>query len=45
MYVLQGVLDELHKLDHLMDFEYLKFRFLVPALAHARDRALITPLE
>lgn len=45
MYVLQGVLDELRKLDHLMDFEYLKSRILVPALAHARDRAWITPLE
>lgn len=45
MYVLQGVLDELRKLDHLLDFEYLRSRILAPALAHSRDRALITPLE
>lgn len=44
-YVLQGVLDELRKLDRLMDFEYLKSRILAPALARARDRALITPQE
>ncbi|MBP7178850.1 MAG: Fic family protein [Moraxellaceae bacterium] len=45
LYVLQGVLDELSKLDRLLDFNYLKSRILTPALAHARDRALITPQE
>lgn len=45
LYVLRGVLDELGKLDHLMDFDYLRSRILAPALAHARDRAWITPQE
>lgn len=44
-YVLRGVLDELRKVDRLTDFEYLKSRILAPALAYARERALITPLE
>ncbi len=45
VYVLQGILDELRKVDRLTDFGYLKSRILVPALSYARERALITPME
>ncbi len=45
LYVLQGILDELRKVDRLADFHYLSERILTPALAEARARLLITPLE
>ncbi|MDD1014475.1 Fic family protein [Pseudomonas rubra] len=44
-YVLRGILDELRKLDRLLDYSYLKQAILSPALAHARERALLTELE
>ncbi|MBF4210571.1 Fic family protein [Pseudomonas donghuensis] len=44
-YVLRGILDELRKLDRLLDYRYLKQAILSPALAHARERALLTELE
>ncbi|MBV2235546.1 MAG: Fic family protein [Sterolibacterium sp.] len=44
-YVLQGMLDELRKVDRLADFAYLRDKILAPALAYARDRQLITALE
>lgn len=45
VYVLQGILDELRKLDRLADFSYLRSRIFEPALAYARERELITPVE
>ncbi|MCF6186939.1 MAG: Fic family protein [Desulfobulbaceae bacterium] len=45
VYVLQGILDELHKVDQLTDFNYLRRKILSPALHYARKRQLITPQE
>jgi Fic family protein len=45
LYVLQGVLLELNKVDQLTQYEYLKSKILVPALAFARSRTLITAQE
>ena len=45
LYVLQGTLDELRKLDRLTDFGYLSEKILLPAIAYAKQRALITALE
>ena len=44
-YVLTGILDELQKVDRLCNFDYLRNQILVPALAHAKARALITTQE
>lgn len=44
-YVLQGILDELRKVDRLTDFGYLNDKILAPALAYAKERELITALE
>lgn len=45
IYVLQGILDELRKVDRLTDFGYLSDRVLAPALSYARERELITAME
>jgi Fic family protein len=45
IYVLQGILDELRKVDQLTDFDYLQENILIPALEHARERGLITTQE
>lgn len=45
VYVLEGILDELNKLDSLADHTQLQDRILVPALSFARDRQLITATE
>lgn len=45
VYVLQGILEELRKLDRLADFNYLNERVLAPALRHARERQWITAME
>lgn len=44
-YVLSGVRDELKKVDRLADYNYVKTRVLSPAIAFARQRQWITPLE
>jgi len=44
-YVLEGILAELRKVDRLTDYGYLSGSILAPALTHARERKLITPLE
>ena len=44
-YVLTGVRDELTKVDRLADYRNLTAEILMPALAHARDRKLVTPQE
>lgn len=45
IYVLQGILDELRKVDRLTDFSYLGEKVLSPAIAFARERELITATE
>jgi len=45
IYVLQGILDELRKVDQLTDFDYLSARILTPALYYAKQRELITASE
>lgn len=45
IYVLQGILDELRKVDQLTDFNFLRAKILSPALAYARERELITAME
>lgn len=45
VYVLDGMLDELRKVDRLTDAGYLTERILTPALQYARERELITQLE
>jgi Fic family protein len=45
IYVLQGVLTELKKVDQLTRYDYLKSKILLPALTYARSRGLITAQE
>jgi Fic family protein len=45
IYVLEGVLNELRKVDRLADSGYLTSKILEPALAYARERELITAQE
>jgi Fic family protein len=45
IYVLQGVLVELQKVDRLTQYDYLTSKILLPALAYASGRALINPQE
>ncbi len=45
VYVLQGILDELRKVDRLTDFAYLTDKVLLPAVVYARERELITGTE
>lgn len=45
VYVLGGMLDELRKVDRLTDAAFLIDRILGPALRHARERELVTPME
>lgn len=44
-YVLTGVRDELKKVDRLADYEHLKTAVLLPALAFAKQRELVTAQE
>ena len=44
-YVLTGVRDEMKKVQQLTSHDYLQKSILLPAIAHARERQLITPLE
>ncbi|PKO82381.1 MAG: cell filamentation protein Fic [Betaproteobacteria bacterium HGW-Betaproteobacteria-13] len=45
VYVLEGMLDELRKVDRLTDRNYLVDSILTPALHYARERELVTQLE
>lgn len=45
LYVLQGVLVELNKVDQLTQYDYLKHKILLPALGFARSRDLISAQE
>ena len=44
-YVLQGILDELRKVDRLTDYSYLLEKILMPALSYAENRRLVTETE
>lgn len=44
-YVLQGIRDELEKVDRLTNYSYLTKCILVPAIAFAREREWITETE
>jgi Fic family protein len=44
-YVLTGIRDELKKVDRLADYNELKSQILIPALAYARERQLVTTQE
>lgn len=44
-HVLTGVRDDLKKVDRLADYEHLKAAVLLPALAFARQRELVTAQE
>ncbi len=45
IYVLQGILEELRKVDRLTNYDYLAEKVLAPTLAHAKERKLVTTLE
>lgn len=45
IYVLQGILDELRKVDRLTDYAYLSEKILGPTLAHAKERQFVTAQE
>lgn len=45
IYVLEGIATEIRKINRLTDFKYLQQHILDPALAFARERQLVTPLE
>jgi len=45
IYVLAGIRDELTKVSRLADYEHLQRSVLLPAVAHARERELITAQE
>ena len=45
VYVLAGIRDELQKVSQLADYAYLRDKVLLPAMAHARQRQLVTVQE
>lgn len=45
VYVLDGMLAELRKVDRLTRYDYLSEKILQPALLHAQNRGLVTPQE
>jgi Fic family protein len=45
IYVLEGMLNELRKVDRLTDIHFLIERILIPALHYARERELLTSIE
>ena len=44
-YVLSGLKEEIEKIDHLLDKQYMVDNVLLPSLIFALDRKQITPLE
>ena len=44
-YMLAGLKNEIEKIDHLMDYEYLKNNILLPAIQDAIDNKYILPME
>jgi Fic family protein len=45
IYVLEGMLIEVKKVDQLANYDYLKSKILLPALSYALKRKLITDVE
>lgn len=45
VYVLSGVLDEMNKVDQLLNYEFLRQRVLNPAIKYALERQQVTKLE
>lgn len=44
-YLLEGLLDEINKVDRLADYEYLKNEILLPAIENAKQRTVINDNE
>jgi len=44
-YLLEGLLDEINKVDRLADYEYLKDEILLPAIENAKQRVAINENE
>ena len=44
-YVLTGLRDEIHKVDRLLDYQFMVEKILLPALSDARERTYITERE
>ena len=44
-YVLKGLREEIEKIDHLLDLKYMTDVILIPSLAYALERKLITKRE
>ena len=45
LYVLNGILVELNKVDRLTSYDYLQRHILLPALSYAKARELLTDME
>jgi Fic family protein len=44
-YVLDGLKDEIEKIDRLLDYDYLKLEVLLPTISHSLERKYITDTE
>jgi len=44
-YVLEGLKDEIEKIDKLLDYGFLKSEILLPTIAHSLERKYITDIE
>ena len=44
-YVLEGLKDEIEKIDKLLDYDFLKLEILLPSIAHSLERKYITDIE
>lgn len=44
-YVLSGILEEIEKINKLLDYKYLSEQILEPALIHSKDRGMINENE
>jgi Fic family protein len=44
-YVLEGLKDEIEKIDKLLDYDFLKLEILLPAITHSIERKYITDIE
>lgn len=45
LYVLTGLKEEIEKIDHLLDYEFLKENILLPTISFSLERKLITDIE
>lgn len=44
-YVLEGLKEEIEKIDKLLDYEFLKREILIPAITYSTERKYITDIE